>query len=417
MRETANVDFKSEVNSSFLKTVSAFANGSGGEIRFGLADDGVCVGLSNPIQDALDIENRINDSITPRPMYSIRADEGDSCVILEVSSGPDRPYFYKAKAYVRRDSSTIEADQFELRRMILESSNLSFDGMPALSETLRFSVLSARLREALSIEQVGDGILKTLGLMRPDGSFTNAGAILADENGFVGVDIARFGDSINVILDRDSIDGKSVLVQYDRAVEFFRRYFTYEKIEGFTRTKHERIPEAAFREALANALVHRRWDINARVRIEMHEDRIEITSPGGLMTGLSEEEYLRGDVSLLRNPSLAGVFFRLGMIENFGTGIRRIRALYEETDVKPRFRINSNSVVIILPVTDEMRLPEGDEGAVLATMASGNSYTSGQLAEATGFGKDKVLRILADLIGASLVEKSGSGRGVRYRRL
>ena len=149
----------------------------------------------------------------------------------------------------------------------------------------------------------------------------------------------------------------------------------------------------------------------------MYEDRIEIISPGGLMTGLSEEEYLRGDVSLLRNPSLASVFFRLGMIENFGTGIRRIRALYEEADVKPKFRLNENSVVIILPVTDEARLPEGDEGTVLAAMASGNSYASGQLVEATGFGKDKLLRILADLVSASLVEKFGSGRGVRYRRL
>ena len=219
MRETVNVEFKSEVNGSFLKTVSAYANSAGGEIRFGVTDDGVCVGLSDPIQDAIDIENRINDSIAPRPMYSIKVDKDDSCVTLEVSPGPDRPYLYKAKAYVRRDSSTVEADQFELRRMILESSNLSFDGMPASSETLRFSVLSTRLREVLSVDQVGDGILKTLGLMRPDGSFANAGAILADENGFMGVDIARFGDSINVILDRDRIDGKSVLVQYDHAID------------------------------------------------------------------------------------------------------------------------------------------------------------------------------------------------------
>ena len=417
MRETVNIEFKSDVSSGFLKTVSAYANSEGGVIYFGVADDGVHVGLADPVETALDIENRINDSISPRPLYSIDIDKGDSCVKLEISSGPDKPYLYKTKAYVRRDSSTVEADQFELRRMILESSNLTFDEIPSSSVDLQFSDLSVRLCNALSIEQVGDGILKTLGLVRPDGLFTNAGAILADKNDLMGIDMARFGNSISVILDRERIDGESALVQYDRAVDFFRRYYTYEKIEGFTRVAHERIPEAAFREALANALVHRRWDINARVRVEMHEDRVEIASPGGLMTGLSEEEYLRGEVSLLRNPSVAGVFFRLGLIENFGTGIRRIREIYGQTDAAPRFRINENSVVLVLPVTDRPCLPGGDAAVVLDAMTPGRPYSSSDLVGATGFGRDKVLRILADLTNAAFVSKEGAGRSVRYRRL
>ena len=79
------------------------------------------------------------------------------------------------------------------------------------------------------------------------------------------------------------------------------------------------IPEAAFREAVANALVHRNWDIRAHVRIAMYSDRIEVKSPGGLPSGITKEEYMNGDISCLRNPILGNVFFRLHYIEMFGT--------------------------------------------------------------------------------------------------
>ena len=91
----------------------------------------------------------------------------------------------------------------------------------------------------------------------------------------------------------------------------FRQYYEYERIKGSTREKISLIPEEAFREAVASALVHRTWDIDSHVNIAMFQDRIRITSPGGLPRGVSEEEYLRGGISILRNPIIGNVFYRL----------------------------------------------------------------------------------------------------------
>lgn len=418
MRETKDTEFKERVSDTFLKTVSAFANGSGGIIVFGIGDDGKKVGLANPIQTALDIENKVNDSISPRPSYSISIDEGAACVTLNVGEGPSKPYLYRSKAYVRRDSSSIEADSLELRRLVLEGANTTFDALESdCAQPLTFATLELKLTNALSIDAVTNDTLKTLGLMRPNGSYTNAGAIFADDNSVMGIDIARFGSSISHILDRERMDGKSILSQYDAAVSFFERYYTYEEVRGMRRWQRERLPEAAFREALANALVHRLWDVNARVKVELYDDRVEVASPGGLMRDLSKEEYLSGDISVLRNPLIANVFFRMGLIENFGTGIRRIREIYADTNVKPAFRINENSIVVVLPVTDRAFVPNEDEAAVLEAMPSASSASSTEIAARAGFGKDKTLRVLAGLIDTHTVEKTGTGRGVRYRKL
>ena len=106
----------------------------------------------------------------------------------------------------------------------------------------------------------------------------------------------------------------------EQVLQMFRRYYQYEKIEGTERNVVDKIPEKAFREAIANALVHRMWDVKASIKVSMYSDRIEINSPGGLPEGINEEEYLNGQISILRNPIIGNVFFRLKYIEKFGTG-------------------------------------------------------------------------------------------------
>ena len=113
------------------------------------------------------------------------------------------------------------------------------------------------------------------------------------------------------------------------------------------------IPKDAFREALANAVLHRAWDIPAEITVFMFDDRIEITSPGGTCTGLSKKEYLRGGISLPRNRILAEVFLRTGMIEKLGTGILRVKELYAVNTVKPAFEALDNSIRVRLPVLSD----------------------------------------------------------------
>ena len=337
MRESRTLEYKESISSTFLKTVSAFANYGSGEIIFGIADDGKIIGIPDPKAACLDIENRINDSIDPVPEYTLNINEKTSVITLRVQEGLHKPYLYKAKAYRRNDTATIAVDRLELARLILEGQNSSFEELPASDQDLSFQILEDKLIAELHIDSFSKDTLKTLELYQEGSGFNKAGELLADRNKFCGIDMVRFGDNINIILDRKTVEHVSILKQFDQALDMFRQYYEYERIKGSTREKISLIPEEAFREAVANALVHRTWDIDSHVNIAMFQDRIRITSPGGLPRGVSEEEYLRGGISILRNPIIGNVFYRLHMIEKFGTGIRRINDTYQSSMIKPVF--------------------------------------------------------------------------------
>lgn len=119
MKEKKNLEYKETITNTFLKTVSAYANYDGGVIIFGIDDDGNKKGLSNPDSSCLDIENKINDSITPQPEYLLEVNDTDKTITLTVKGGRYKPYLYKSKAYKRNDTATIEVDSLELTRLIL----------------------------------------------------------------------------------------------------------------------------------------------------------------------------------------------------------------------------------------------------------------------------------------------------------
>ena len=140
--------------------------------------------------------------------------------------------------------------------------------------------------------------------------------------------MVRFGQNENEIRKRKTINHVSILTQFHQSITEFRDYYEYEVIKGINREKRQSIPIEAFRETIANTLVHRTWDVAANIQVSMYENRLEVVSPGGLPFGISEAEYLKGYISVPRNPILANVFFRLNYIEMFGTGIKRIQAAY-----------------------------------------------------------------------------------------
>lgn len=218
------------------------------------------------------------------------------------------------------------------------------------------------------------------------------------------------------MLDRSTTEKVSVLTQFETAIEKFKLHLCFEQIEGTERKTVEKIPQEAFREAIANALIHRTWDIEARIRISIFSDRVEIISPGGLPSGLSEEEYLSGRVSVLRNPILAEVFYRLGYIEKFGTGVVRIKEAYFTELEKPRFEINKNSVTVILPILGSQSGISDEETFLLEKMSSGRRYSRKELDNLMGFEKTKTIRLLGSLINKGLVVAEGVNRARRYIR-
>ena len=416
MKESRILEFKQDITNTFLKTVSAFANFGTGSILFGVDDNGNHIGISDPESTRLDIENKINDSIHPGPEYSIVVNQKSGVITLKVSEGKQKPYLYRGKAYRRSDTSTVEVDDFELKRLVLEGSNLYFEELPCRRSDLSFQYLETKMIEKLGIQKINEDILRTLGFINEEKEYINAAAIFADTNQFYGIDIARFGNSINEILDRETIKGVSVLEQYDKAVLAFRRYYQYETIEGIERKTVDLLPENAFREAVANSLVHREWDINSHIRIAMFSDRIEVTSPGGLPRGLTKEEYMNGDISNLRNPIIGNMFFRLHYIEMFGTGIRRINDAYKNAPTKPSFKITDHSITVILPCLGKEMVVNTNEQRLLDVLKIGRVLSSVEIAAELGWSKAKTIRVLNALIDAGYIQKDGSGRGTHYLR-
>lgn len=263
-------------------------------------------------------------------------------------------------------------------------------------------------------KQLTKDILKTLELYSDQNGFNNAAALLADNNHFKGIDIIRFGDSIDEIMERKTFENISILSQMEQSIQMFHQYYRYEKIEGMERKSVDKIPEKAFREAVANALVHRMWDIPASIKISMYPDKIEISSPGGLPAGLSADEYLNGQISLLRNLIIGNVFFRLKYIEKFGTGIMRINYAYKNILVKPEYRIFSNSIRIILPVIkSDYKLNEAEKRLINILTDSG-SMTRNEVEKAAEMEKSKTIRILNGLIDKNIIQKKGMGRATKY---
>ena len=415
MKENRSIEWKETVSNSFLKTVSAFANFDGGSIVFGIADDGSVKGLDSIASSCLAIENKINDSISPKPLFSLKVNEKDKTITLAVEGSPDKPYFYKGKAYRRSDTADIEVDALELRRLVLAGRNLRFEDLPSGKKNLTFATLESKLVSEHVVDSLNDDVLRTLNLLNSDTGFNNAALIVSDQNPFPGVDVAKFGSSIDIIADRALLEGFSAIRQFELACEMFERYYSVEVVEGATRSKRYAIPFAAFRETVANAIAHRTWDVSAKIRIAMHPDRIEVASPGGLPSGLSRDEYLKGFVSELRNPILAGVLFRLNIIEMFGTGITRIKNAYAEFEQKPLFEVSENAIRVTLPAINRKKTLSPDETAVYELLKTTVPVSSGTVSKEVGFGKDKTLGILKSLVEKRYIEKTGTGRGTRYQ--
>lgn len=418
-REEYDLEFKEKISKTFLKTVSAFSNYNNGKIIFGINDDGHVTGIDVTDEECLKIENMINDSLDSVPNYKLETKdlEGKNIIILDILKGKNTPYYYKGKAYRRSNTSTLEVDRLELNRLVMEGINIDYEENKASNQNLNFETLELKLKTAVGINNLSLDILKTLNLYDKDGYYNIAGELLADKNDieFAGIDIVRFGKDINQILYRETLNDKSLLLQYDKTIEIFERYYQYEEIEGYERVRKELIPREAFRESLANAIVHRVWDVKTHIQISMYKDRIEINSPGGLPTGISKDEYLNGNVLILRNPIIAGVFYRLNLIEQFGTGVMRIIEEYRYSMSKPKFEISENNISIILPVIqiDDSNLSE-DEIIIYNILKDEVELSRVELDKKSGFNKSRTLRIINNLVDKNLIRKLGKGPGTTY---
>ncbi len=355
-QETETVELKSIVMDDIKKEIIAFANCDGGTVYVGVADDGTVLGVENADECALQISNMVRDAVKPDVTMFIHYEtldcEGKAVVAVNIQRGTNRPYYLAKKGlrpegvYVRQGYSSVSATDTAIRQMIKETDGDSFENMRSINQTLTFEATKKEF-EKRGIT-FGQPQMQTLKIISSDGVYTNLGLLLSEQCPHT-IKAAVFeGTNQNIFKDRREFSG-SLMQQLNEVYDYIdfhnQIHATFQKL---LRIDTRDYPEVAVREALLNSLVHRDYSFRASTLISIYEDRIEFVSIGGLLPGLELDDLMMG-VSVCRNPHLANVFYRLQLIEAYGTGMKKIMGAYADAPVQPKVTTTNNAFKIILP--------------------------------------------------------------------
>ena len=354
--ESETVELKEIVVDDIKKEIIAFANSGGGCVYVGVDNNGNVVGISDPDNELLKITNMVRDSIKPDITmflsYQIIEESGKSVIEIRVQRGTGRPYYLSKKGlrpegvYVRQGTSSVPATDTAIRQMIKETDGDSFEEMRSLEQSLTFVQTDAEFEKRKI--PFGETQKQTLHLMTTEGVYTNLGLLLSDQCIHT-IKVAVFeGTDQSDFKDRHEFSG-SLLKQLNDSYDMIDfRNATHAVFDKLIRNDIRDYPEEAVREALLNLLVHRDYSFRASSNISIYADRIEFISLGGLLPGVSLSDVMLG-LSLCRNVNLANVFYRLQLIEAYGTGIRKIMNSYKDCERKPEIEVSDNAFKITLP--------------------------------------------------------------------
>ena len=379
-RETESIELKAIAQESIKKEIIAFANCDGGTVYIGVADDGTVLGVENADECALQISNMLRDAVKPDITMFVHYEtincSGKAIVAVKVQRGTNRPYYVAKKGlrsegvYVRQGYSSVPATDAAIRQMIKETDGDSFEDMRSLNQVLTFETA----KKEFKARKVTYGLpqMQTLKIISADGLYTNLGLLLSEQCPFT-IKAAVFeGTNQNVFKDRREFCG-SIMQQMNEVYNYIDLYNkTHSTFHKLLRIDARDYPEVALREALMNTLVHRDYSFRASTLISIYDDRIEFVSVGGLISGLELDDLLVG-VSVCRNPHLANIFYRLQLIEAYGTGMKKILEAYADSAVQPQIQATSNAFKITLP---NLNYVNNKPEVIGVVRESGSSYLS-----------------------------------------
>ena len=353
--ESKNVEFKEnlpEKSIKYMKSVVAFANGTGGKIIFGIEDETreiVGFDKEDVFQKMDAIANAVSDSCEPAiiPDITLQTIDGKTIIVVEISEGRQRPYYIKALGkeagvYVRVAGTTRPADEYMIKELMFEGSNRYFDqalctglnitekDIDALCKAMKEQAIKNAHNEEQKalVKEVGRQQLCSWGvLIERDGKDypSNAYAILTGCGGLhVATQCGVFkGTTKEVFVDRREYTGP-LWEQIEEAFQFvLRNIHLGATIVGIYRQDVYEIPPDAIRELIINAMVHRSYLDHGMIQVAVYDNRLEITSPGKLPMGQTLERMKEG-YSKIRNEALAHAFSYMNLIEHWGSGIPRI---------------------------------------------------------------------------------------------
>lgn len=344
-----------KVKNMFYSSCMNYLNTMHGTIYVGVDDNGR---IYEPFllleQDLLDtkVANWIQEAIYPLPSNLIKHYfNNDGVVVIEIQEGKDKPYYLTEKGpkpsdvYKRVGRSIRKANEDEILRMIMFSKNYNYEEDDSDEQELTFKSLSKVFHESkLSFD---NRTMISLGIKRANENYTNLGFILSDQSD-IAVKIAEYDKNMNFKLKKQF---KGSLIElFENTKEQAERLNDVSAIidtKSFKRKEVISYPGASLREMILNAFCHADYFIRSNIKVELYTDKCKITSPGDIFNA-TLDEIMKG-VQTYRNDKLVHVFDKLGLIENFGTGIPRTLLAYENEEVKHTFETSDNFFSVVLP--------------------------------------------------------------------
>lgn len=428
--ESEVVELKAEVVGDICKEVIAFANTRGGTLYIGVSNDGNVVGVKNADQVILQLNNMIRDSIKPDVTmfvgYETQHVSDKDIIAVTIQKGTDRPYYLGSKGlkpsgvYVRNGTSSDPATDTAIRRMIKETDGDSFESMRSLEQNLSFEAAEKQFeKQNIPFDTAK---MQTLGMIS-DGIYSNVALLLSDQCPST-IKAATFsGEDKGSFQDRREFDG-SLFQQMEELYSYLdMRNQTKATFDGLYRIDTRDYPEDALREALLNSLVHRDYSFRASALVCVYADRIEFVSVGGLPSGIELDDIMLG-LSVCRNPKLAAIFYRLQLIEAYGTGMPKIMNAYTETELKPKIEVSSNAFKITLPNRNTganhtetlVGTLKSEEKRILDFIGSHGHIVRSDVDRLLDVSQATANRILKRMVAEGLIYQDGNGRKTKYRR-
>lgn len=427
-KESETIELKLIVTDVIKKEIVAFANSEGGTIYIGVSDDGEVVGIEDSDKSGLQVSSMVHDNIKPDlsmfVSYRTLNFDGKEVLSIDVERGTNRPYYLANKGlrpegvYIRHGFSSIPASDSTIRNMIKETGGDVYEALRSINQDLTFNSCENEFKNRnIDFKE------QALKLVSNDGLYTNLGLLLSDQCPYT-IKAAVFEDyDQSLFKDRNEFSG-SLLKQLEDVYSYTDKYnnnrSTFDKL---WRIDTRDYPEKALREALLNSIVHRDYSYSASTLISIYKDRLEIVSVGGLMPGYELKDIKNG-LSDTRNPNLANIFYRLKLIEAYGTGIKKIYDAYELSGCEPEIITTNNSFKIILPNLNYKQnnnlyisSPEMiycDENILLKYLNDNQSITRKEVETLMGLSQSSAGRILKKMVDEGKLIQFGGSRNIKY---
>lgn len=428
-KESGTVELKQTVVDEIKKEVIAFANSNGGVLYVGVADSGEIIGIPNPDGALLQVNNMLRDAIKPditmTTQSGVETVDGKTIISVTVQRGTERPYYLAAKGlrpegvYIRHGTSSVPATDTAIRHMIKETDGDNFEGIRSMNQDLTFEVASAEFNRR-SVE-FGTAQMITLGLMNNEMIYSNLGLLLSDQC-VHSIKVAVFqDDNMRIFKDRRELGG-SLFKQLNEAYEFINLHNSIQAtFDGLLRIDTRDYPEDAVREALLNAVVHREYAMSGSILVKLFPDRMEFISVGGLMRGIELADIMSG-YSICRNTQLANVFYRLQLIEAYGTGMQKIFEAYTNKGIEPKIEVTPNIFKITLPkinaarnTSPAMRIANVDADERVMELAKEKGILDRKdVEQLLGITQTPAGQLLRKLVERGLLVKNGNGKNTKY---